>query len=86
MVLNQTDYQLLERLIVARHDAQANSDMPELFSEDKLPQIANAAMAAIEEAWEALGHSKRELKSASQNLLARGKLENWAGKKHVTLD
>ena len=43
-------------------------------------------MAAIEEAWEALGHSRRELKSASQNLLARGKLENWAGKKHVTLD
>jgi len=86
MVLNQTVDPLLERLIVAWHDAEAIRDMPELFSEDKLAQIANAAMAAIEEAWEALGHSRRELKSASQNLLARGKLENWAGKEHVTLD
>ncbi len=86
MVLNRTIDPLLERLIVAWHDAEAIRDMPELFSEDKLAQIANAAMAAIEDAWEALGHSRRELKSASQNLLARGKLENWAGKKHVTLD
>ena len=86
MVLNRTVDPLLERLIVAWHDAEAIGDMPELFSEDKLAQIANAAMAAIEEAWEALGHSKRELKSAAQNLLARGELENWAGKKHVTLD
>jgi hypothetical protein len=86
MVLDRTADPLLERLIAAWHDAEAIRDMPELFSEDKLAQIANATMAAIEEAWEALGHSRRELKSASQNLLARGKLENWAGKKHVTLD
>ena len=86
MVLNRTVDPLLERLIAAWHDAEAIRDMPELFSEAKLAQIANAAMAAIEEAWEALGHSRRELKTGSQNLLARGKLENWAGKKHVTLD
>ncbi len=86
MVLNRTVDPLLERLTAAWHDAEAIRDMPELFSEDKLAQIANAAMAAIEEAWETLGHSRRELKSASQILLARGKLENWAGKKHVTLD
>ena len=86
MVLIRTGDPLLERLIAAWHDAEAIRDMPELFSEDKLAQIANATMAAIEEAWEGLGHSPRELKSASQRLLARGKLENWAGKKHVTLD
>ncbi len=86
MVLNRTVDPLLERLIMAWHDTEAIRDMPELFTEDKLVQIANAAMAAIEEAWEALGHSRIELKSASQTLVARGKLENWAGKKHVTLD
>ncbi len=86
MVLNRTVEPLLERLIVAWHDAEAIRDMPELFSEDKLAQIASAAMAAIEEAWETLGHSRRELKTASRKLVARGKLENWAGKKHVTLD
>ncbi len=42
-------------------------------------------MAAIEEAWEALGHSKRELKKTCRRSLAAGELENWAGKKHVTL-
>lgn len=60
--------------------------MPELFSEDKLAQIASAAMAAIEEAWEAMGHSKRELEESYKRLLESGKLENWCGKKHVALD
>ncbi len=86
MVLNPTVDPLMERLIVAWVVGEAIRDLPELFAEDKLAQIAYATMAAIEEACEALGHSRRELKSASQNLLARGKLENWAGKKHVTLD
>jgi len=74
--LNRTVDPLLERLIAAWHGAEAIRDMPDLISEDKLAQIANATMAAIEEAWEALGHSRRELKSASQSLLARGQLEN----------
>ena len=38
MVLNRTVDPLLERLIVAWHDAEAIRDMPELFSEDKLAQ------------------------------------------------
>lgn len=86
MVLYQTADPILERLITAWHDAEAIRDMPELFTEDKLAQIASATMAAIEEAWEALGHSKRELDAASKRLLATGKLENWAGEKHVRLD
>ncbi len=86
MVSNQALDPVMERLISAWHDAEAIRDMPELFTEDKLVQIANAAMAAIEEAWVALGHSKRELEEAYKRLLASGKLENWAGKKHVTLD
>ena len=77
---------VMERLIQAWHDAEAIRDMPELFSEDKLAQIASAAMAAIEEAWEGLGHSRRELEDAYQRLLQSGRLENWAGKKHVALD
>jgi hypothetical protein len=43
-------------------------------------------MVAIEEAWEALGHSKRDLEQACKGLLESGKLENWAAKKHVRLD
>ncbi len=86
MVLNQAIDPVMERLIAAWHDAEAIRDMPELFTEDKLAQIANAAMAAIEEAWEALGHSKRELEQAYKRSLAAGELENWAGKKHVTLE
>ena len=77
---------VMERLVAAWHDAEAIRDMPELFSEDKLAQIGSAAMAAIEEAWEALGHSKRDLEEACTRLLANGTLENWAGKKHVTLE
>ena len=77
---------VLERLVAAWHDAEAIRDMPELFSEDKLAQIGSAAMAAIEEAWLALGHSRRDLEEACGRLLESGKLENWAGKKHVTLE
>ncbi len=86
MVLNQALDPVTERLITAWHDAEAIRDMPELFTEDKLAQIASATMAAIEGAWEALGHSKRELEQAYKRKLAAGKLENWAGKKHVTLE
>jgi len=86
MVANETLDPVMERLIRAWHDAEAIRDMPELFTEDKLAQIANATMAAIEEAWEALGHSKRELKETCKRSLAAGKLENWAGKKHVMLE
>jgi len=78
MVLKQAVDPVMERLVAAWHDAEAIRDMPEL--------IANATMAAIEEAWEALGHSKRELKETCKRSLAAGKLENWAGKKHVTLE
>ena len=77
---------ILKRLVAAWHDAEAIRDMPELFSEDKLAQIANATMVAIEEAWLALGHSKRDLEATCESLMASGKLENWAGKKHVRLD
>jgi hypothetical protein len=86
MVLNRSADPVLERLIAAWHDTEAIRDMPELFSEDKVAQIAGAAMAAIEEAWEALGLSRRDLEAAAKRLLAKGKLENWADKKHVTLD
>ncbi|MFQ6017720.1 MAG: hypothetical protein ACE5KF_05945 [Kiloniellaceae bacterium] len=86
MVSEETLDPIMERLIRAWHDAEAIRDMPELFTEDKLAQIAGAAMAAIEEAWEALGHTKRELEDAYARLLKSGKLENWAGKKHVGLD
>jgi hypothetical protein len=86
MVLKQAVDPVMERLITAWHDAEAIRDMPELFTEDKLAQIANATMAAIEGAWVALGHNKRELEDACKRSLAAGKLENWAGKKHVTLD
>ena len=49
------DHRRLARL------GQAIRDMPELkFSEEKLAQIAGAAMAAIEEAWHPkMGHTKR---------------------------
>lgn len=77
---------VLERLIDAWHDAETIRDMPELFSEDKLAQIANAAMAAIEEAWQSLGHSRRELEEAYQRLIDSGRLENWVGPQHVSLD
>ena len=77
---------VMERLVAAWHDAEAIRDMPELFSEDKLAQIGSAAMAAIEEAWEALGHSKRDLEQAYRSLRESGKPENWAGEKHVTLE
>jgi hypothetical protein len=77
---------VMERLIRAWHDAEAIRDMPELFTEEKLAQIAGAAMAAIEEAWQALGHTKRELEDACERLMKSDRLENWAGKKHVSLD
>jgi len=77
---------VMKRLVAAWHDAEAIRDMPELFSEEKLAQIASAAMTAIEEAWEALGHSRRELQDVWRNLLRSGQLENWAGEKHVRLD
>ncbi len=86
MVAKEALDPILKRLVAAWHDAETIRDMPELFSEDKLAQIANAAMVAIEEAWEALGHSKRDLETACKSLLENGKLENWAGKKHVRLD
>jgi predicted ArsR family transcriptional regulator len=56
------------------------------FTEEKLAQIAGAAMAAIEEAWQSMGHTKRELEDACERLVKAGGLENWAGKKHVSLD
>ncbi len=77
---------VMERLIRAWHDAEAIRDMPELFTEEKLAQIAGAAMAAIEEAWQALGHTKQELEDACGRLMKNGRLENWAGKNHVDLD
>lgn len=77
---------VLERLLYAWHDAEAIRDMPELFTEDKLAQIASATMAAIEEAWQALGHTRRELEEAYERLLDAGRLENWAGRNHVSLD
>jgi len=77
---------VLRRLVTAWHDAEAIRNMPELFSEDKLAQIASAAMGAIEEAWLALGHNRRDLEDACKRLLRAGQLENWAGKKHVQLD
>jgi hypothetical protein len=43
-------------------------------------------MAAIEEAWQAMGHTKRELEDTCERLAKAGGLENWAGKKHVSLD
>ncbi len=43
-------------------------------------------MAAIEDAWQALGHTKRELEDACERLMKGGALENWAGKKYVDLD
>ena len=86
MISKRTLDPVLERLVCAWHDAETLRDMPELFSEDKLAQIASAATAAIEEAWEALGHSKRELEESYKRLLKSGKLENWCGKKHVALD
>ncbi len=46
MVANQTLDPIMERLIRAWHDVEAIRDMPELFTEDKLAQIAGAAMAA----------------------------------------
>jgi hypothetical protein len=76
---------VLERLIYAWADAEAIRDMPELFSADKLAQIGAAATAAIEEAWQALGHSRRELEDAYRRLLDSGKLENWAAPEHVHL-
>lgn len=86
MVANDALDPIMKRLVAAWHDAVTIRDMPELFSEDKLAQIASAAMTAIEEACEALGHSRRELEVACKRLLQSGQLENWAGKKHVKLD
>ena len=86
MVSNPALDPILKRLVAAWHDAEAIRNMPELFTEEKLAQIANGTMVAIEEAWEALGHSKRELEQSCKTLLDSGKLENWAGKKHVRLD
>ncbi len=86
MVADEALDPIMERLIRAWHDAEAIRDMPELFTEEKLAQIAGAAMAAIEEAWQALGHTKRELEDACERLMKNGALENWAGKKHVDLD
>ncbi len=53
MVANEALDPIMERLIRAWHDVEAIRDMPELFTEEKLAQIAGAAMAAIEEAWQA---------------------------------
>ncbi len=86
MVADEVLDPIMERLIRAWHDAEAIRDMPELFTEEKLAQIAGAAMAAIEDAWQALGHTKRELEDAYECLMKSGALENWAGKKHVDLD
>lgn len=86
MVSNPALDPILKRLVAAWHDAEAIRNMPELFTEEKLSQIASAAMVAIEEAWEALGHNRRELEQACTTLLESGVLENWAGKKHVRLD
>ena len=55
MVADEVLDPVTERLIRAWHDAEAIRDMPELFTEEKLAQIAGGAMAAIEEAWQALG-------------------------------
>ena len=52
----------------------------------KLRGFAGPAMAAIEDTWQALGHTKRELEDAYECLMKSGALENWAGKKHVDLD
>ncbi len=86
MVADEALDPIMERLIRAWHDAEAIRDMPELFTEEKLAQIAGAAMAAIEEAWQALGHTKQELEDAREGLMKNGRLENWAGKNHVGLD
>ncbi len=51
MVLKQAVDPVMEPLVAAWHDAETIRDMPELFTEDKLAQIANATMAAIEAAW-----------------------------------
>ena len=86
MVAEKTLDPVMEPLIRAWHDAEAIRDMPELFTEEKLAQIAGAAMAAIEEEWQSMGHTKRELEDACERLMKAGGLENWAGKKHVRLD
>jgi hypothetical protein len=76
----------MKQLIRAWHHTEAIRDMPELFTEEKLAQIAGAAMAAIEEAWQALGHTKHELEDACERLMGASSLENWADKKHVKPD
>ncbi len=86
MVADEVLDPITERLIRAWHDTEAIRDMPELFTEEKLAQIAGAAMVAIEDAWQTLGHTKRELEDACERLMKSGALENWAGKKHVDLD
>lgn len=86
MVSDKAVDPVMEQLIRAWHDAVAIRDMPELFTEEKLAQIAGEAMAAIEEAWKVLGHTRRELEVAYERLMGSGGLENWAGKKHVSLD
>ncbi len=86
MVADEVLDPIMERLIRAWHDAEAIRDMPELFTDEKLALIAGAAMAAIEEAWQALGHTKQELEDACERLMKNGRLENWAGKNHVGLD
>ena len=50
MVSDEALDPIMEQLIRAWHDTEAIRDMPELFTEEKLAQIAGAAMAAIEEA------------------------------------
>ncbi len=86
MVADEVLDPITERLIRAWHDAEAIRDMPELFTDEKLAQIAGAAMAAIEEVWQGLGHTKREFEDACERLMKSGALENWAGKKYVDLD
>jgi hypothetical protein len=86
MVSNKVYDPVMEPLIRAWHDTEAIRDMPELFTEEKIAQIAGEAMAAIEEAWRVLGHTRRELEDAYDRLMGTGDLENWAGKKHVSLD
>lgn len=86
MVSDEVLDPIMEQLIRAWHDTEAIRDMPELFTEEKLAQIAGAAMVAIEEAWQVLGHTKHELEDACERLMGAGSLENWAGQKHVRLD
>lgn len=75
-----------ELLVRAWHDAETIRDMHELFTEEKVVQIAGAAMAEIDEVWRTIGHTKRDLEDAYARLVKAGCLENWTSKKHVSLD